>query len=218
MSQKNIILLTGLLGLLASLTVGVGEFLMHFSQQIVGNAENFKFFEFVPRQNLIWGHFIAIAGIPFYFVGYFHIYKMLEKGSRKLAGIVFGLGILAFTVGGFWITSRAFLGTIVHLNEQISPDVYQQILDNYSLLSESLVQVLRVIIFLLSGFFAYAILKTDTYYSKWMAVFNPAVLLLIVFAIYFISPAIGKYIAPQAMNTAHFALFGLSLFHFKKNF
>lgn len=214
--MKDKIFLTGLLGLLASIIVGVGEFLLHYSPQIVGNAENYRFFQFVPKENLILGHFLAVFAIPFYFLGYYHIYKMLEKGNKKLASIVFGLGILAFTIGGFWITSRAFLGTIVHLKPDIDSNVYQNIMDNYTLISESLVQVLRVIILLLSVFFSLTILKGNTNYKKWIAIFNPIILLLSVFAIYFISPETGKYLAPIAMNVVHFILFSLSLYQYKK--
>ncbi len=214
--MKDKILITGLFGLLASIIVGIGEFLLHYSPQIIGNAENYHFFQFVSKENLITGHFLAVFAIPFYFLGYYHIYKMLEKGNKILASIVFGLGILAFTIGGFWITSRAFLGTIVHLQSDIDSNIYQSIIDNYTLISESLVQVLRVIILLLSVFFSVAILNGGTYYKKWMAIFNPIVLLLSVFAIYFISPEIGKYLAPIAMNVVHFILFSLSLYQFKK--
>lgn len=218
MTEKQTVLLAGILGLFASIMVGGGEFLLHYSPNIIGNAENYQFFKFVSKENLILGHFIVVIGTPFYFVGYYHIYKMIQKGSEKLATIVFCLGILAFTVGGFWITSRAFLGTIVLLSDQITPSVYQEILNNYSLISESLVQGLRVVILLLSLFFVLAILKSKTYYSKWMAIFNPITLLISVFLVYFIAPVIGKYIAPIAMNAAHFVLFSVSLYQFRTNY
>ncbi|SFJ17632.1 DUF6796 family protein [Olleya namhaensis] len=218
MSEKKLIYITGILGLIASITVGLGEFLLHYSNQIVGNSAHYNFFKFVPRENLIYGHFLAVLGTPLYFVGYYHIYKMLKGKENKWAFIVFTLGVLAFTVGGFWITSRAFLGTIVHLQDDINSTVYRQILGNYTLLSESLVQILRVIILLLSAFFIIAIYKSPTYYNKWMAITNPIVILILVFAVYFIIPSIGKYIAPIAMNVTHFILFSLSLYQFNKNF
>ena len=218
MKEKQLIFVTGILGLIASITVGLGEFLLHYSDQLIGNAEHYNFFAFVPQNNLIYGHFLAVIGTPLYFVGYYHIYKMLKGKENKWAFIVFGLGIIAFTVGGFWITSRAFLGTIVHLKEQINSDIYSQILDNYTLLSESLVQVLRIVILLLSFFFIISILKSETYYNKWMAITNPILLLILVFSVYFLAPSIGKYIAPIAMNVVHFILFSLSLYQFNKNY
>ncbi|MBU2996078.1 hypothetical protein KO500_06520 [Cellulophaga baltica] len=218
MKKNHLILITGLLGLFASITVGLGEFLLHYSDKLVGNSENYNFFYFVPERNLTWGHFLTVVGTPFYFVGYYHIYKMLKGKENKWAFAVFALGIIAFTVGGFWITSRAFLGTIVHLQEEIDTGIYTQILDNYTLFSESLVQVLRIVIFLLSVFFIISILKFKTYYDKLMVLANPILLLILVFAVYFITPGVGKYIAPIAMNVVHFILFSLSLYQFNKNY
>lgn len=216
--EKQLIYTTGIIGLIASIIVGLGEFLLHYSAQLTENTENYNFFAFVAKNNLIYGHFLAVLGTPLYFVGYYHIYKMLKGKENKWAFIVFALGIIAFTVGGFWITSRAFLGTIVHLKSDINTYTYTQILDNYTLLSESLVQVLRVVILLLSVFFIISILKSQTYYNKWMAIINPIVLLIAVFAIYFVAPSIGQYIAPIAMNVVHFILFSLSLYQFNKNY
>ncbi len=218
MTKKRVIYITGLLGLLGSILVGLGEFLLHYSPQLIGHEANYAFFQFVPKKNLIYGHFLAVIGTPLYFLGYFHIYKMLKDKENKWAAIVFGLGVLAFAVGGFWITSRAFLGTIVHLNSQIAPNIYQEILNNYTLISESLVQGLRIIILLLSVFYILAILQYNTHYDKWMALFNPILLLISIFAIYFLLPIIGQYLAPIAMNVVHFIVFGLSLMQLNKNY
>jgi len=110
MNNYNKILIIGLLGLLASILVGAGEFFLHYSPQIIGHAANYQFFAYVPNNHLTIGHFLAVIGIPFYFIGYYHIYLMLANGNKTLAKMVFILGGLAFLVGGFWITSRAFLG------------------------------------------------------------------------------------------------------------
>ena len=217
MKKERLIFITGVIGLLASLTVGIGEFLLHYSDHLIGNSDKFQFFFFVPKSNLITGHFLAVIGTPFYFVGYYHIYSMLKGKENKWAFVVFSLGIIAFTVGGFWITSRAFLGTIVLLQNGIDANIYDQIIENYEVISESLVQALRVIILLLSVFFVTAILTSQTYYNKLMAIANPILLLLLVFAVFFIAPAVGKYIAPIAMNVAHFILFSISLYQFKQN-
>ncbi|MGH1334581.1 MAG: DUF6796 family protein [Aureispira sp.] len=218
MNSKKHFLISGFMGLLASIIVGLGEFYLHYSPQVIGNAANYHFFKFVPIEHFPIGHFLAVIGLPLYFAGYYHIYLMLAKGNQRLASIVFCLGILAFTVGGFWITSRGFLGVIVHQEQHIPQGTFQTILDSYTLLSESLVQALRVIVLLLSLFFAAAILKGGTYYNKSVALFNPFFLLLVVFLVYYISPFVGKYIAPIAMNVAHFILFTISLYQFKHNF
>ena len=212
--MKDEVYISGLLGLLASIIVGLGEFYLHYSPAIIGHAENYEFFSYIDRVCLVRGHFIAISGIPLYYLGYYHVYKMITKGQPSLAYSIAGLGFLAFTIGGFWLTSRAFLGTIVHLASDINPTDYQQILDNYTLLSESLVQGLRIIILLLSILFVIAVYRGGTYYYRWMMFFNPIVLLVLIFALYYLLPAVGKYVVPIAMNVAHFIFFGLSLVNY----
>ena len=68
----------------------------------------------------------------------------------------------------------------------------------------------------LSVVFVIAILKGGTYYKKWMAIFNPIVILLLVFSTLFWAKDLGKHLAPIAMNVTHFILFALSLYQLNK--
>ena len=56
----------GYLGLIASILVGLGEYFLHYSVNILGHSENYEFFQFVPLKNLTTGHFLAVIGLPFY--------------------------------------------------------------------------------------------------------------------------------------------------------
>ena len=202
----------GILGLLASILVGLGEYFLHYSSNILDFAEDYEFLKFVPLENLTTGHFLAVIGLPFYFAGYIHIYRMLKSGNETLARIVLGLGFIAFAVGGIWIGSRASIGNIVHLKETISIDNYQNLLDHYTNHLEILVKILRIVIATLSIVFAVAILKGSTFYKKWMAIFNPIVILLLLVLIGKLLPFIGKHMLPILMNVTHFILFVLSLY------
>ena len=206
----------GYLGILASIIVGLGEYFLHYSPNILNHAENYEFFKFVLLNNLTIGHFLAVIGLPFYYAGYIHIYKMLKPGNESLASVVLGIGFIAFAIGGIWIGSRAFIGTIVHLQNDIDTVAYQAILDSYTNHLEVLVQILRVVIALLSVFFVISILKGGTLYKKWMAIFNPIVILLALVAIGKISPSIGKHMLPILMNVTHFILFSLSIYQFNQ--
>ncbi len=207
----------GVLGLLASVLVGMGEYHLHYSDNILGNAENYEFLKFVSLENLKTGHFLAVIGLPFYFAGYIHIYQMLSPGNEKLARTVLAIGFVAFGVGGIWIGSRAFIGTITHMQELIAPQVYQSILENYTSHLEVLVKALRIVVAILSVFFAITILKGGTYYKKWMAILNPIVILILLVVIGKIFPSIGKHMLPILMNVTHFILFSLSLYQFNLN-
>lgn len=216
--KKSTLLTFGWMGILASVMVGTGEFLMHFNSSTSSVDFPFGYFIGLSEERLTTGHFLSVLFIPFYFLGYWHIYNMLKPGNQFLAKLILLLSIFAFSIGGMWISSRANLGvTIQALQEVNQADLTQKIVDSYNLHIENLVQILRVVILLLSIIFVIAILKGGTLYPKWMIFFNPVFLLLIVFALYFYVHPIGKYLAPTAMNVAHFLLFSASLFALHKN-
>lgn len=202
----------GYLGLLASILVGLGEYFLHYSPQILENGKNYEFFQFVPLHKLTIGHFLAVIGLPFYFAGYIHIYRMLKSGNETLARIVLAIGFIAFAVGGIWIGSRASIGNIVHLKDSMDTVNYQNLLDHYTNHTEILVKALRIIIAALSIVFSITILKGATYYKKWMAIFNPIFILILLVLLGKLMPSIGKHILPILMNVTHLILFGLSLY------
>lgn len=207
----------GYLGLLASIIVGLGEYLLHYSTNILGYSKDYEFFKFVSLDNLTTGHFLAVIGLPFYFAGYIHIYRMLKSGNENLARIVLAVGFTAFAVGGIWIGSRASIGNIVHLKDTIDPSIYKNLLAHYTNHMEVLVEALRIIIATLSVVFVIAILKGGTYYKKWMAILNPITILLLLVGLGFLLPTIGKHMLPILMNVTHFILFGLSLYQLNKH-
>ncbi len=202
----------GYIGLFASLLVGLGEYLLHYSPYILKHANNYEFFSFVKPNNLTYGHFLAVIGLPCYFGGYIHIYRMLESGNTKLSKIVLAIGFIAFAVGGVWIGSRASIGNIVHLKDTLNAETYQNLLENYTAHMEILVKALRIIIALLSIFFVVTILKGNTTYKKWMAIFNPITILISLVLIGKLMPSIGKHMLPILMNVTHFILFSISLY------
>lgn len=207
----------GYLGLIASILVGLGEYFLHYSTNILEHSKEYEFFKFVSSNNLTTGHFLAVIGLPFYFAGYIHIYRMLKSGNETLARIVLAIGFIAFAIGGIWIGSRASIGNIVHLKNVMDPTIYQNLLAHYTKHMEVLVQALRIVIATLSVVFAIAILKGGTYYKKWMAIFNPIVILILLVLIGKLLPDFGKHMLPILMNVTHFILFGLSLYQLNNN-
>ncbi|MGJ8744884.1 DUF6796 family protein [Polaribacter sp.] len=206
----------GYLGLLGAILVGVGEFYLHYSPHILESSTDYEFFKYVSLKNLTTGHFLSVIGLPFYFAGYIHIYRMLKSGNETLARIVLGLGFVSFAIGGIWIGSRASIGNIVHLKDALNVENYKILIDNYTNHLEVLVKALRIVIALLSIVFVIAILKGKTYYKKWMAIFSPIAILLLLVILGKLIPSIGKYMLPILMNVTHFILFSLSLYQLNK--
>lgn len=204
MSQKKTILITGVIGLLASVLVGLGEFMLHFDP-LARYGDGFDFLQAVPREQATMGHFIGVLGAPLYVVGAYHIYLMLRPANEiaaRIAGLIMAYG---FCVGSVWIGSRSVVNELVALGSD--PDQ----LTLYTLRFENLLTMVRLAILVLSGLFIWLCLTGRTYYPRAMAALNPIFLILVAFAIFFAAPSVGKYIMPIALNAAFFIIFIVSL-------
>ncbi|KTD02848.1 DUF6796 family protein [Legionella feeleii] len=204
------IVLTGLIGLVAAVLVGTGEFLLHFTNQGYDSKIPYHFMLDISRNRLTVGHFIAVLAAPLYLVGFWHLYKMLEPAGGSLPLIttmVIGYG---FIMGIIWIGSRAMIGSIIQ--SKIGPSDLAALIQSYQLYDESLLQIIRFTTLLGSAGFIYLVFNGNTAYPSWMWVFNPIFLLVSVFLIYLIIPAVGKYIMPIAMNVTYTIFFALSTY------
>lgn len=207
---------TGFLGLLAALMVGMGEFIIHFNPEGLESNLPYGYFLGIDPKRLNQGHYIMVPFIPLYIFGYWHLYLAIRPGHPRLATALLALGVFAFVLGGIWVGSRAYFGHVIQLTQD---DSYRQLriqlIDHYDALLETLVELLRLIVLMISVVFVWAIVKGGTLYPHWMAFFNPITLLLIIFGLFFFARPIGQYLAPTAMNVAHFILFSASLLSVK---
>jgi hypothetical protein len=208
-TQYQIRVLTGIAGLIAAILVGVGEFLLHFDPQARFSADGYSFMLAASTERQTAGHFFGVLGAPLYVVGCWHIYLMLEPANQKLAFLGFLTSAYGFMIGADWISSRASIGALIHFQE--SGGSIEGLIPLYQLRYESLLSVIRITTVVLSIIFIYLTLSGRSYYQKWHALFNPIVLLLMNFVIYAISPSIGKYMMPIALNIAFGIFFILSI-------
>ena len=199
----------GLIGLTASVLVGVGEFLIHYSSSGYTGVDDFLWLKNSSYQAVVIGHYLMLMGLPLYILGYYHIYLGIRVGHEFIARIILLLEIIAFMIGGVWVGSRALLTEIVKSGNLSLIDYYKQ---HY----EILVNVMRVLILIISICWATAILISKTLYPKWMAIVNPIFILGLVFVTYFVFPSFGKYVVPTALNVTHFIFFSLSIFSIYK--
>lgn len=210
-SEKNTLLLTAMVGLFAAVCVGIGEFLLHYDPLARFSEVNYDFMNAASDDRQTLGHFFGVLAAPLYLVGCWHIYMMLKPAGQKLA---FG-GFLAicygFIVGAVWIGSRASIGALTHVQES-SSDLHG-LVELYQYRYESLLWVIRIATLVLSLIFIGLTMTGRSHYPRWMAVFNPIVLLLMNFLVYVLSPELGKYLMPIALNVGFGLFFLLSLVH-----
>lgn len=206
MTDRRDLILSGLIGLLAATLVGVGEFMLHFDS-LARYGQGFDFFKGVTESRATAGHFFGVLGVPLYVVGAWHIYLMMRPANRFWAKLAFFVMAYGCIVGGVWIGSRA---TAAFLVNAIPEDAVASAIGLYELRYESLLTVVRVAVLVFSGIFVGLILTGRSNYPRWMAALNPIVLILASFLVFWLVPAIGKFLMPIALNVAYFILFSVS--------
>jgi len=139
---------------------------------------------------------------------------MLKPANQRLAFIGFLASAYGFMIGADWISSRASIGALVHFQE--SGGSIEGLVQLYQLRYESLLSVTRITTLAISLIFIYLALTGRSHYQKWQAILNPLLLLLMCFVIYVISPAIGKYLMPIALNVGFGLFFLMSVMQAQK--
>ena len=207
--EQQIILLTGIAGLIAAVLVGAGEFLLHFDPLARYSETSYDFMLAASQERQTHGHFLGVLGAPLYVVGCWHIYLMLKPANQKLALVGFLTSAYGFMIGADWISSRASIGALVQL--QASGGSIGHLVELYQVRYESLLTVIRITTLALSVIFVYLVLTGRSRYEKWQVVFCPILLLVMNFLIYAVSPAVGTYLMPIALNVAFGIFFLMSV-------
>ena len=200
------------LGLLASILVGIGEFLIHFLPE--GPTGEISMLYDVPLKRASKGHFFAVYAAPLYFAGYYGLMRFFKSTNQFLATLLFILGVLSFAYGGVYVTSRYFAAEVFQRSMN-TPD-FEFYLASYEKHYQSTVWALRVAILAVSVVYGMLVVKNNFGMPKWLAIFNPIVLLGLVISTLAWAKPIGVYIAPIAMNVTHFIFFGIVLFQLNK--
>lgn len=210
-TKQSHIILTGLIGLLAAIVVGAGEFLLHFdSLGRFGESGGYVFMEGISAERSTIGHFLAVLGAPFYIIGFWHFMKMLEPANRIASRIAFAVMSYGIIVGVVWIGSRASISAIVNFDQVTE---LSSLVSLYEFRYENILQITRLSVLVFSIIFIWLTLSGRSHYPKWMALFNPILLILVSFAIWFFMPTIGNYLMPIALNVAFSVLFLISTYY-----
>ncbi len=200
------------IGLLASVFVGLGEFLLHFLPE--GPKGEISMLYDVPLDRASKGHFFAVYAAPFYFAGYYGLMRVFKSSNQFLATLLFIFGVLSFAYGSVYVSSRYFAAEVLQRSMD-TPD-FEFYLASYEKHYQSTVWALRILILSVSVVYGTLVVKNNFGMPKWLAVFNPIVLLVLTISTIAWAKPIGVYIAPIAMNATHFIFFGIVLFQFNK--
>ena len=210
--SNNILVVTGIIGLLAAVLVGWGEFLLNFDNLARYSETHYDFMLGTSNASFSNGHFIGVLAAPLYLVGCWHISLMLRPAHQKWAMAAFFISAYGFIVGAVWIGSRASVGTLANLPDS---EQLRMLIELYQFRYETLLTVIRVTTLVLSLIFVGLVITGKSRYPRWVAVFNPIILILASFIVFAVSPALGKYLLPIALNVSFFIFFLISI-HFSR--
>ena len=169
----------------------------------------------VPLARASKGHFFVVFGAPLYFAGYYGLKNIFKSTSPLLARLLFIAGVLSFSVGGVWVSSRYFAAEV--LQRSVGTADHEFYLQSYEDHYQVLVWALRIFVVGVSVLYVTLILKNNQGFPKWMAIFNPIVLLLLVISSLVWFAPLGNHIAPIAMNVTHFIFFAIILSQLNKS-
>lgn len=202
-----------ILGILASLVVGLGEYLLHFIP--AGPSGEISMLDEVPLERASIGHFLVVFGAPLYFAGYYGLKKFFAPTSPLLSSFLFAGGILSFSIGGVWVSSRYFAAEV--LQRSAGTEDYAFYLQSYEEHYQVLVWALRIIVAVISIIFVWLVLINKQGLPKWVSLFNPILLLIATISTLLWFKPLGVHIAPIAMNVTHLVFFAIILFYTKRN-
>ena len=209
------LLWTGLIGFLAALLVGIGEFTLQYSPEGGYEDQGYRYFANVSKEKLSAGHFFSTLAAPLYVIGYWHLGQMFIHGGSRIQGwIITLLGSYAFIVGNAWLGGRIYLALTVHEIADNGDNSTQltNLLSSFSAHNEPLVNALRLAIVVISILWIWRVSAGKTLFPRWAALFSPAVLLALIFTSYFFGLSIGVWLLPAAMNIVHLIIFCLSIY------
>ena len=217
-SNYKLLVITAWLGLIGAFFVGVGEFSLQFSQLGGYDAEDYNYFARISEARLTYGHFFSVLAAPLYVIGYWHLGQMFVRGGSVKSGwFITMIGGYAFVVGTAWLGGRVYLAYTAHAIASGGSEetllALTTLLGVFSEHNEPLVNTLRLAMLIVSVLWVVLIAQGKTLYPRWVAIFSPIALLLTIFVIYFyISPALGVWLLPAAMNVVHVIIFALSIY------
>ena len=199
------LLLSGLMGIVAAVLVGTGEFLLHFDRQN-RYVDGPQYMANISLTRVSAGHFLSSLSVPLYIGGALHLFLMSQGTSLFWAAVMVAILIYTYIVAAIWIGSRATLHAIVSGDGEAEAAMFAQYKQRY----ESLLNVARAGVLAISVILAWLIIEGPTPYPWWMAVANPAVWIAASFALWWAVPSIGKFVMPIALNVAFAIFYGLS--------
>ncbi len=217
MSKQQLIRLTGVIGIAASLMGFTADWLLYggfyagpefyeFSRKIMSEISNTR---------LMLGGVLGPIEAAFYIVGFWHIFMALKSGGKILAATTFGgLSWSAIVGTGAYHSAFVFMGLLLRAQNAISnPQVewFSILMRDSSLYFHLLYNVMFGLGLAATLAFLFLILFRKTCYPKWMALFVPTLwILFLPYVTRYIPAPLGGMLYGGSMNLSFLLYFCVS--------
>jgi hypothetical protein len=205
LSRSDYVLVCGLVGIAGALLTIVSDLILLGSPS---SAYSFlksgtETMADLAQWRIIAGTYLGIFVLPFEIVGLITLYFGLKPAGKLVSLTVAITAAHALILGVAFHVSYLFIGSgwkLYHSSGLLNTPEYEMIkkLDYYL---KIIGFIILVEIMFSSICYTVTIIKKKTLYPKWMSLFNPICVFLIMFPIVFTLPApVGGFIAPAYMN------------------
>lgn len=215
MRKADMIKLTGLIGILGAVLTFASDMILlgrpvSASEFLQWNTETMAFIE---DWKITIGTFAGILFLPLQIIGLIPLYQGLKPAGRRMPHVVALFSAHALIMGVAFHTSYAFIADGWKLKHAVEAgnSMVSGLVEKFSFYWTILLVTMFVELMISSAVFVALILKGKTLYPKWMAVFNPICVFLILYPLILLLPVpVGGYIAPGYLNLSVAAFFTLS--------
>lgn len=173
----------------------------------------------IPMWRITLGTFLGIIVIPFQGLGLIAVYYSLRNGGKIKALITVLTIFHASCMAVAFHMSYAYIAGGWHLLYQAGRQSFYilEMINRFDYYWTLLLVLIGIEISVSSGIFSWMIIKKETLYPRWMAIFNPGFTLIYTYLIIFLMPyPIGGYLAPAFLNISTLIFMTLSLLTISK--
>lgn len=203
-TTQKILRITGIVGIFASILLCLGADLMFYSPNIEPGLTNlFNSLlspSDVPHWRLVLGHYLVILSFPIAIYSVLHIYLALKPGGQLGTLILVMIELATGTIGTVYNGTIPFFGTAEKVKDTLPESVQPllvQMLSDFKDYQNGLQFVFLIGLAVWSVIFVVLVMGGGTLYPRWMALFNPILLGIVLVLILLPLPQnVAAYLAP----------------------
>jgi hypothetical protein len=205
----------GMVGIIAVLITMISDLIL------LGRPDSGLSFFLYPTESMVgipdWritvGTFLGVIMLPFQIFGIVPAclgLKPCGKAVQITAGIAGGHGLI---MGAAFHTTYAFMADGWKLYHSAGSEAFMvtSLIRNFEYYWKLILVIMTFDLMLFSVIYVFYVLSGKSAYPRWMAVFNPAVIMAVIFPIMLLIPApVGGFAAPVVLNLSTLVFFSVS--------